>query len=136
MTLEFFWIIAYFLLTPSLTNGAALDLPLPSSLLQTLNSSAPDLSTALNVSSPNTCTKQPKWSFPQFDQEDCKSALLYMYLEEMDVGGTKRLEFLDRTAQAKTHLQHQLTPRKYTFRKSRCPNEHLIFPMLTFNSVI
>ncbi len=118
MNLELVWCILSVMMIFSPMSGAALNIPLSPSLLQTLNASAPYSPFGLNLSRSNKCTKKYEWSFPQFDNEDCKSALLYMYIQEMTLGGAKRLEFLDREAKGATHLQKQNTPRKYTFRTS------------------
>lgn len=56
---------------------------------------------------------------PHFKNEDCKSALVYLYLDELATGGLEKLEFLGTDSKPTSFLRKEPTPRKYTFRKSQ-----------------
>ena len=99
-------------------SGEALDLPFTPSLFQPINSSLPYPTAGSNQNLSEKCTQKYTWLTPGTLVEDCKSALLYFYMEEMYGGGNKRLEFLDRDTKASRHYRRILTPRKYVFRKS------------------
>ena len=69
------------------------------------------------------CTKVDRWTLPKLEPHDCEGVLDYFYIQTMDEGGTKRLEFLAPGAKGKTHIQVQRTPRKYIFGSVYpCPN--------------
>ena len=104
------------------TMSEALSLPYTPSLLLPINESALLLSTGLNKTSPDRCTQNGTWLTPNTLREDCKSALLYLYMEEMEDGGTRRLEFLEGDTKPRSHNKRVITPRKYIYRT--CSGRH------------
>lgn len=61
------------------------------------------------------CTKVDQWILPRLDPSDCEGVLDYFYIQTMEDGGAKRIEFLAPGAKKITHNMSQWTPRKYTF---------------------
>ena len=61
------------------------------------------------------CTRVDRWILPKLISGDCKGVLDYFYIQTMDEGGTKRLEFIAPGTRGKSHIQVQRTPRKYIF---------------------
>ena len=126
-------IIHLFLLAWSLAahNSAA---TLPPTLDLTSNPSAPikplaDLRAQSNVSDVEGqplwyCTKIDQWTLPKLEPGDCSGVLDYFYIQTMDQGGGKKIEFRAPGGKKMTHNQVQWTPRKYTFGR--------VDPYLTF----
>ena len=61
------------------------------------------------------CTKVDQWNLPEVESRDCEGVLDYFYIQTMEEGGSKRIEFLAPGAKRITHNMSQWTPRKYTF---------------------
>ena len=118
MVAKHIWYTTLLLMAPILATAAAIDLPTTLSLMQATNLSAAKPANGLNSTQAIRCTKKPTWMSPQFNKEDCNSALLYLYMEEMyDLGWMQTsFEFLDKRAAATTDLKKQWMPRKYVFR--------------------
>lgn len=117
MSLKVFWCGAALFMNLLLARSAALSLPPGSaSLVQLFNASAPYSASNVVRSDPKKCTRNDTWFAPMFEEEDCESALLYLWLDELPTGGTENMEFLDRRARPRyPNLEIQETPRKYTF---------------------
>ena len=109
--------------TTFLMTRIAVPLTLPSSIPSLTQPATPSVSgvglSILNESQPITCTRKQDWFSPRFNSDDCDSALLYLYMEEMYSveWREKALEFLDAGATMQTKLQYQVTPMKFTFRR-------------------
>ena len=117
MAFTIIWMIAFWSVSIVVTNSATFQ-PQLISLLQSLNASTNDtlFPSTLQTGS-QRCTEQSTWLSPVYTIEDCKSALLYFYFEELARGDKRRMEFLDRDTPPITRWRPQRTPRKYTFRK-------------------
>ena len=70
------------------------------------------------------CTKVDQWTLPKLEPRDCGGVLDYFYIETMEQGGGKRIEFRAPGSKKMTHNLMQWTPRKYTFG--------IVYPYLTF----
>ena len=93
--------------------------PSPISLLQPFNGTSSQLLAGFNTSTPPQCTSKNEWFSPPFEQEDCKGALDWLFIEELATGRTKKEEFLTHEARAISKNKRNRTPRSYVYRMSR-----------------
>ena len=114
MIFSVLWLCALWFINFTVVDGAAFKPPL-TSILQSINASTSGTAAATSLADANRCTKHGTWLTPRYKVEDCQSAMLSFYFEELSTGDKRRMEFLDRNTPPLTAWTPQRTPRKYEF---------------------
>ena len=113
MLYQCFFCIAFCIASLLVRQSLALNLPIVPSLEQFNNTLT---TTNFTLSDSEKCTKDHRWLEPHYKQDDCKSALLLMYFEELSAGDARvDKEFVDRDTKSEILYQTVETPRKYIF---------------------